>query len=182
MGKHGFRRNKIRSLKAGNLDISIIQKGSLLYIIMEREDLGHIENKRKVLGTDGRDTNPKKKPSLTLLQRVVEWLHCQFICLATNSSLKHLEENPSYDVINDIYRDLKLFEGAYKQAIINPGIFLDAWMSTRMDAEIRLKTESIVSQCKPEEIYCGLLLARNSVVNLICPGNTKIKEPSEDRI
>jgi len=93
-----------------------------------------------------------------------------------------LEENPSYDVINDIYRDLKLFDGAYKQAIINPGIVLNAWMSTRTDAEIRLKTESIVSQCKPEEIYCGLLLARNSVVNLICSGNTKIKEPSEDKI
>lgn len=72
MGKHGFRKNKIRSLKAGLLDISIVQKGQILYIIMEREDLAHIKNERKV----GEDVNTLKKPSITHLQRVIEWLHC----------------------------------------------------------------------------------------------------------
>jgi len=128
------------------MDLCLLQKGQLLYFIIEREDLHHIKmTDTEVEGTNGVDINVRKKPSLSLLQRVLEWTHCQFVCLATTNSLKHLEENPSYDLLNDIYKDINLIEGAYYQALTNPGIFLDGWMSTRLDLEIRMKVESILS-------------------------------------
>jgi hypothetical protein len=73
-----------------------------------------------------------KDESVSFMRKQLEMLHCQLISIATQSVIKAIKKNPSFDVVNDIYHSTGLLKTMCHTADKDPATFLNAFLPLRM--------------------------------------------------
>jgi len=93
----------------------------------------------------------------------------QLISITTQTLIKTLQFNPSFDVITDISQDIDLLHSQVDCMPRDPFTFTNFFIPLRMHVETKEKIASVVSRLKPDskQVYYGLILAEKSVVGLI---------------
>lgn len=89
--------------------------------------------------------------------------------ITTNSLIKTLQFNPSFDVVTDLYQSAPLIEECLAFAGCDPGTFTGCLLPLRMHAETRDKIAHVVYRLQPDipQVYFGAIVAEKAVVSLI---------------
>ena len=70
--------------------------------------------------------------SVSFLKKQLEILHLQLISIATQSIVKAMKRNPSFDVVNDIYHSTGLLKTLCQTTDKDPATFLNSFLPLRM--------------------------------------------------
>jgi hypothetical protein len=88
--------------------------------------------------------------SQSFLRRQLEVLHLQLISITTQTLIKTLQFNASFDVITDIAGDIDLLHNQVDCMPRDPFTFTNFFIPLRMHVETKEKLANVVSRLKPD--------------------------------
>ena len=123
----------------------------------------------------------QKNESVSFLRSQLEMLHLQVISISTKQVIKMLNDNPSFDLMQEMWNGLPLLKRMSRGVNKSIGSVLQMYQPLRMDKATADHIEFAVKTSKPSgnSFYFGLLVANQTIVGIFKSKQSIVVRPAD---